>query len=95
MLYIQCMMKAMKEQKVCLVSLLMYVKEAMTENDSESSFFPQFMMYLNSGSHACECSDCRLSHSQQTVDLIIVSDPPISSDLTHYFYSDFTFTDEE
>ena len=88
-------MRALSRQEVCLTFLLMYVKGAMTEDDLRSSFFPQFMMYLNSDSHMCECSDCCLSHSQQTVKSIIVSDSSILSDLICYINSDFTFTEDE
>ena len=87
-------MNAMNKQKVCLMSLLIYVNRAMTKDDLSSSFFPQFMMYLNSGSHACKCSDCHLSYSQQSDTFTLVSDSSVSSDLTHYSDSNFTFTDE-
>ena len=77
------------------MSLLIYVNRAITKDNSDSSFFPQFMMYLDSGSYLCKCLDCKTSHSQSAVELSSASDFTISSDLTHYSDSDFTFTDEK
>ena len=87
-------MSVMNEQKVCLMSLLTYVKGAMTEEDLSLMFFPKFMTYLNPGSHLCECSACKASHPS-VVKSISVSDPIISSDLIHYFNPDFIFTEHE
>ena len=93
--YVWHMMRVMSKQKVCLMSLLAYVKGAMTEGNLRSSFFPQFMMYLDSGSHACECSDCHLFCLKQFIKPTLAFSPLISPDLTYYSDPDFTFTDEE
>ena len=85
----------MKKQKVCLTSLLIYIKEVMTENDLSSTFFLRFMTYLNSESHLCECSACKKFLSQLLKVSDSAADSSISTDLTHYNNSDFKFTDEE
>ena len=86
-------MRIMKKQKVCLTSLLVYIKEIMTENDFSSTFFLRFMTSLNSKSHLCECSDCHLFCSQQSDVFILAADSSVSPDLIHYFNSDFIFTE--